>query len=79
MRTLFFLLLACTSANATNLGDVPYNAHLSDTCGKVSFLGTTITAWCFDKNDIPHKSAIDVRRCRNFGVDLQASRLVCHR
>lgn len=65
-------------ANAANMSDTPANRQLSATCGEVSFMGPIIRAVCFDKDDVPYKSKIDVRTCVDFVVIANASaRLVC--
>ena len=70
--------LGATPANAANMSDIPANQQLSATCGEVGFMGPIIRAVCFDKDDVPYKSKIDVRTCPGFVVVVDAhARLVC--
>jgi hypothetical protein len=70
--------LGATPADAANMSDIPANQQLSATCGEVGFMGPIIRAVCFDKNDVPYKSKIDVRTCPGFVVVVDAhARLVC--
>jgi hypothetical protein len=70
--------LGVTPANAENMSDIPANRQLSETCGEVGFLGRIIRAVCFDRNNVPYRSKIDVRTCVGFVVVVNANaRLVC--
>jgi hypothetical protein len=67
--------LVSEPAFAVNLGDTPENrAALDSTCTRIDFLGPMVTAWCWDKNDLPIKSRVeDVRACAFYQVVVDAT------
>jgi hypothetical protein len=72
------LCLSQVSANAVNMSDTPANRSLDEHCGQIGFLGPIITAYCFDKDNVPYKSKIDVRTCVDLAVTVTPSaRLAC--